>query len=412
MSRHTWTVYYKPDTGYFPVSTYEFGEWDADSSSFFNPGPVQSSGPFLSPLLLSTAGLSPAPPFEALLQAAESAYVSYPPTPISVRSVTPELRYPSPVHSVQSSPVSATRSTLIHEPSPRPASLPPTSSAQELFAATGGRFSASPINYETSARRLLEENPDDIDLQTALGYAPPRTNNSVLERPRVPSPALTVTNENVAPAPVFRPPPCLTYIGPHPHQFILVATQRGEELRVPDRFSHTVQNIIDGYELLRRPPVFPSVTPFRAITPHYILINPVNREEGLVIGNQTLYACSQAIIDLPSEDTPLGTIRYTFANGIKNAFEGLPVLARRAYEGTFVVLDIHDFLDGRVITTYGYLAFGDRLGEGDSVFVTDQSYHFKDGVREEPRLTAFTFYPRIPADPHSYTHTYYEDQPL
>ena len=392
------------------MSTYEFGEWDADSSSFYNQGPT--SGPFISPLLLSTVGLSPAPQFEALLQAAESAYVSYPPTPISERSITPELRYPSPVHSVRSSPISATRSTFLHEPSPRPASLPPTSSGQELFAATGGRFSASPIDYEAATRRLLEENPDDVDLQTALGYAPPRTNPSIPERPRVPSPALTVTNENVVPAPVFRPPPCLTYIGPHPHQFILVATQRGEELRVPDRFSHTVQNIIDGYELLRRPPVFPSVTPFRAITPHYILINPVNREEGLVIGNQTLYACSQAIIDLPSEDTPLGTIRYTFANGIRNAFAGLPVLARRAYEGTFVVLDIHDFLDGRVITTYGYLAFGDRLGEGDSVFVTDQSYHFKDGVREEPRLTAFTFYPRIPADPHSYLHTYYEDQPL
>ena len=397
------------------MSTYEFGEWDADSSSFYNPGPASSTGPlgsFLSPLLLSTVGLSPAPLPETSLQAAESAYISYPPTPISDRSVTPELCYPSPVPSVRSSPVSAIRSTILHIPSPRPASLPPTSSGQELFAATGGRFSASPIDYEAATRRLLEENPDDVDLQTALGYAPPRTNPSIPERPRVPSPALTVTNENVAPAPVFRPPPCLTYIGPHPHQFILVATQRGEELRVPDRFSHTVQNIIDGYELLRRPPVFPSVTPFRAITPHYILINPVNREEGLVIGNQTLYACSQAIIDLPSEDTPLGTIRYTFANGIRNAFAGLPVLARRAYEGTFVVLDIHDFLDGRVITTYGYLAFGDRLGEGDSVFVTDQSYHFKDGVREEPRLTAFTFYPRIPADPHSYLHTYYEDQPL
>ena len=396
------------------MSTYEFGEWDADSSSFYNPGPAPSTGPlgpFLSPILLSAIGSSPAPLPETSHQAAESAYVSYPPTPISDRSVIPELRYPSPVLSVRSS-ISAIRSTVLHEPSPRPASLPPTSLGQELFAATGGRFSASPIDYEASSRRILEENPDNVDLQTALGYAPPRTSIPVLERPRVPSPALTVTNENVAPAPVFRPPPCLTYIGPHPHQFILVATQRGEELRVPDRFSHTVQNIIDGYDLLQRPPVFPSVTPFRATTPHYILINPVNREEGLIIGNQTLYACSQAIIDLPSEDTPLGTIRYTFANGIRNAFLGLPVLARRAYEGTFVVLDIHDFLDGRVITTFGYLAFGDNRGEGDSVFVTDQSYHFKDGLREEPRLAAFTFYPRIPADPHSYLHTYYEDQPL
>ena len=110
------------------MSTYEFGEWDADSSSFYNPGPASSTGPlgsFLSPLLLSTVRLSPAPLPETSLQAAESAYISYPPTPISDRSVTPELRYPSPVPSVRSSPVSAIRSTILHEPSPRPASLPP-----------------------------------------------------------------------------------------------------------------------------------------------------------------------------------------------------------------------------------------------------------------------------------------------
>ena len=148
------------------------------------------------------------------------------------------------------------------------------------------------------------------------------------------------------------------------------------------------------------------------MTPHYILINPVNQEEGLIICNQTLYTCSQAIVDLPSPDTPLGSIRYTFANGIKNAFNRLPVLARRAYKGTFIILDIHNFLDGRVVTMYGYLAFGDREGEGNSVFVTDQNYHYKDGLREEPCLASYVFHPRIPADPHDYLHTYYEDQPI
>src|SRR6202020_3516077 len=112
------------------------------------------------------------------------------------RSVTPELRYPSPVLSVRSS-ISAIRSTVLHEPSPRPASLPPTSLGQELFSATGGRFSASPIDYEASSRRILEENPDDVDLQTALGYAPPQTSVSIPDRPRAPSPALTIVNENI-----------------------------------------------------------------------------------------------------------------------------------------------------------------------------------------------------------------------
>ena len=398
------------------MSTYEFGEWDADSSSFFNPGPVQSPRPFLSPLLLSTIGLSPAPLPEVSFQAAESAYISYPPSPISDehRSVTPELRYPSsvPSSSPQRTQISAVRSTVLHEPSPRPQSLPPTSRGQELFEATGGRFSASPIDYEASARRIVEENPDDVELQTVLGFPPPTTVEP--PRPREPSPVANVGDnvENIPPAPVIRLPPCAYYEGHHPHQFVLVATQRGVELRVPDLYSHTVQHFITGQELLQRPPIFPGVTPFRVPAPHYIVINPVNREEGLVIGNQSLYACSQAIVDLPSPDLPLGSIRYTFASGIRRAFDQIPLLARRAYEGTFVVLDIHDFLDGRVVTTYGYLAFGDRNGEGDSVFVTEQSYHFQDGLRENPQLSAYTFCPRIPADPHNYLHTYYDNLPL
>ena len=402
------------------MSTHEFGEWDADSNSFYNPGPTSLAGPlrsFHSPFLLSTDRSSPAPLPEVSFQAAESAYVSYPPTPISDehRSETPELRYPSPVPSPQQTQVSAIRSTVIHEPSPRPQSLPPTSRGQELFEATGGRFSASPIDYETSARRILEENPDDEELQNILGFPPPTTTAFVEPlRPRVPSPVASVdnNNENIPPAPVIRLPPCAYYEGHHPHQFILVATQRGVELRVPDLYSHTVQHFITGHELLQRPPIFPGVTPFRVAAPHYIIINPVNRQEGLIIGNQSLYACSQAIVDLPSPDLPLGSIRYTFANGIKSAFNQIPVLARRAYEGTFVVLDIHDFLDGRVVTTYGYLAFGDRNGEGNSVFITEQSYHFQDGLRENPQLSAYTFCPRIPADPHNHLHTYYDDLPL
>ena len=402
------------------MSTHEFGEWDADSNSFYNPGPTSLAGPlrsFHSPFLLSTDRSSPAPLPEVSFQAAESAYVSYPPTPISDehRSETPELRYPSPVPSPQQTQVSAIRSTVIHEPSPRPQSLPPTSRGQELFEATGGRFSASPIDYETSARRILEENPDDEELQNILGFPPPTTTAFVKPLcPRVPSPVASVdnNNENIPPAPVIRLPPCAYYEGHHPHQFILVATQRGVELRVPDLYSHTVQHFITGHELLQCPPIFPGVTPFRVAAPHYIIINPVNRQEGLIIGNQSLYACSQAIVDLPSLDLPLGSIWYTFANGIKSAFNQIPVLARRAYEGTFVVLDIHDFLDGRVVTTYGYLAFGDRNGEGNSVFITEQSYHFQDGLRENPQLSAYTFCPRIPADPHNHLHTYYDDLPL
>src|ERR1700735_4321164 len=87
-------------------------------------------------------------------------------------------------------------------------SLPLTSRGQELFAATGGRFSASPIDYEASARRIVEENPDDVELQTVLGFPPPTT-AIVKPPPRVPSPVADVVDniENIHPVPVICLPP-------------------------------------------------------------------------------------------------------------------------------------------------------------------------------------------------------------
>ena len=269
------------------MSTTEFGEWDAESSSFYNLGPASSSGPLRSftTTHLVSIGSSPAPLPEESFQAAESAYISYPPTPISDehRSVTPELRYPSPVPSpslsLQHTQVSAVRSTFIHEPSPRPQSLPPTSRGQELFAATGGRFSASPIDYEASARRIVEENPDDVELQTVLGFPPPTTTIVEPPRPRVPSPVADIVDniENIPPVPVIRLPPCAFYEGHHPHQFVLVATQRGVELRVPDLFSHTVSQtfLVIPFNISLQDTNSCNVPPFSLVSLHSASLPPI-----------------------------------------------------------------------------------------------------------------------------------------
>ena len=111
-----------------------------------------------------------------------------------------------------------------------------------------------------------------------------------------------------------------------------------------------------------------------------------------------MYACSQAIRDQSGPDLPLGSIKYNFRRGIGAAFSNLPGLVRATYEGVVVIVEIHDFLDGRVVTTYGYLHFNRRFGV-DQTFIVNQGYHFEDAVRTSPHLYSYCFTPRIPADP-------------
>ena len=129
------------------------------------------------------------------------------------------------------------------------------------------------------------------------------------------------------------------------------------------------------------------------------------------LGLQPLIACAKAILELPSIDLPLGTIRYNFREGIRRAFAPHANHIRQGYEGALVVVEIHDFLDGRLVTTYGYLHFVHRFGE-DQVFVTQQTYNFEDIVRSKPRLLNYCLAPRIPADPFDFVSTYHNDLPL
>ena len=191
----------------------------------------------------------------------------------------------------------------------------------------------SPIDYERAALRVefYEANP------------------------LVPDP----DQENVPLAPIIRPPSCLRDTTVHPHQHLTIWTPRGEEI-IPIGETHQFSiNILRPIgDLNRRPPRFPGVTPFRIPSPHCIAIYPSNYTPALAVGVQPLYACSKAILDLPSEDIPLGSIRYCFREGIWNAFAPLNRLILEAYNLTLVTLEVHDFLDGRVVTKYGYLTFG------------------------------------------------------
>ena len=80
---------------------------------------------------------------------------------------------------------------------------------------------------------------------------------------------------------------------------------------------------------------------------------------------------------------------------------------REAYLGALVVLEVHDFLDGRVVTTYGYLTFAE-----ENIFIINQAYYFEDAIRTSPHLLAYCFTPRIPADPFDFISTYSDNQPV
>ena len=410
------------------MSSYDFGSWDPDSSSFFEPYPAHILSPDRSPFgpnlvqerpfiwSLSPSGLSVAPLPDVTFQEAPSAHISYPPSPVQDSPIpvspapsSPVLRYPSPAPSpVQSFPTSEERST-IHAPTPRAQSLPP--SLQETFDATGGSFDSPIIDYKASARRILSENLEDIDLQIHFGYPPPRSDVPIREETPEEVGLQDNNDENTPPAPIYRPPSCINLPDLHPHQYHVVQTERGVEWRVPTTFSQSIQAIPSSTQLTLHPPVFPGVTPFRSTPPHFISLYPLNAHQALVLGIPPLHVCSQAIIHPPAEDTPLGYIQYTFRIGIKRAFDQIPILGQRAYEETLVVLEVLDFLDGHVITQSGYLSFGDRERE-DTIYIIGGGYQFEDGLRAHPTLSAYTFFPHIPADPFDFISVHRDEVPL
>jgi hypothetical protein len=68
---------------------------------------------------------------------------------------------------------------------------------------------------------------------------------------------------------------------------------------------------------------------------------------------------------------------------------------KAAFIGTLVIFESLDFLDGRLLTHYGYLNFGTR----GSVYLQDQGFHCEDNIRVYPHLLNYCLTPRLPVDP-------------
>jgi hypothetical protein len=131
-----------------------------------------------------------------------------------------------------------------------------------------------------------------------------------------------------------------------------------------------------------------------------LYIRPVVRQLVEAFNIPLVDVCATAVRYAPSHEIPLGFIKYTFEGSITALFRRHSQLIRAAFSGALTILDVTDFLDGRTITTYGYLAFGT-----DEVYLENRGCHCEDLLRHVPQLFAYTTFPHIPADPFLLTFT-------
>ena len=159
--------------------------------------------------------------------------------------------------------------------------------------------------------------------------------------------------------------------------------------------------------LFEHPPLFPSVTPFRGELSRFLNIQPVNTFLAHQLHISHITACIKAVRYPSSGDLPLGCIKYSFANGIKEVFAPHSNQVKDAFAGALILLETLDFLDGRRVTTYRFLEFDENF-----VYVRSQGYHCEDAIQSFPTLFAYCFTPRIPVDPFVHVSVQPETIPL
>jgi hypothetical protein len=207
----------------------------------------------------------------------------------------------------------------------------------------------------------------------------------------------------------YAPPPCARIAQAfHPHQFFII---RFEDFDVWRPVSESQLDSLLEYpthaDILSSPPAFPSVFPFKAPSHHLGLVAPTDAFQARLFDVPALTVCANAGHSAPTLDAPLGYIHYTYRASLRDTFLRHPAYVRLCFSGALVVSELHDFLDGRRIYTYGRLRF-----DNTSVYITDQAYHFEDTVRTYPQLLRFTLTPRIPADPLALVRVFRNEDPL
>jgi hypothetical protein len=250
----------------------EFGLYNIDSGSYHSSYEHPYSHPVFPELQLAcwSQPLPPLSPIEPqtptptpltiladIAQVAECEVIPEdPPTIVTyIRSPTPDLHYPSPAP-LPVPPLAPPVSPPVRPAAPIPC---PASAVGFLRISTPDlrplvpphAITDSPIDYKAAALQVEEREPTPV----------------------IPKPV--EDQENCPPAPVICPPPCIGVAGPHPHQYFVVATPRGEEHHPLDNSGPTyINNIPFTENLCTHPPHFTGVIPFQTTLPHYQTIFP------------------------------------------------------------------------------------------------------------------------------------------
>jgi hypothetical protein len=357
-----------------------------------------------------------------------------------VHFTSPELTYPNspvqrfPVSDVRSEVAASIFQSPILAPTARSASVPTVPLSPVSHPPSPHRLPHapptpidSPINWDNlspTAQSIANE-WEGINLRQQPGYVAPAPPSHVSSPDPITPPGeraeeaaldlaqeLAEDRENRPPAPIFRQPDCMfCHIDVHPHQYLKFFTNHGDEWRACEEFNAPdISALILATVLAANPPQFPGVTLFRFKNPHFFTLFPVSHYCAVEISVPPLYVCSKAIHIQPSPLVPLGSIKYNFKDGISGAFTHIPCLARNIYHGKLVILEVHDFLDGQVISTYRHLSFREHLGR-ELIFIVDQFYHFEDTAKIHPILLSYTLSPCLPADPLAFISTYHDTEP-
>ncbi|KAH9169724.1 hypothetical protein EDB89DRAFT_1908372 [Lactarius sanguifluus] len=312
----------------------QFGHWDGDSASYYEeydhytpPGPSrQSSQPCRLPSPL-TPLTSPSAFVQEFVQG----------------SSTTGTQYEYTLTDIHGEPPSGLPSPISRPTTPRP---------------------ATPLEYEGEAFPPLF----DIRTQVAVRSVPLREPTPELVYPDPPSEPTPSLRPISAPPHIPSPPPrdqSRASTPPRvptpdsPINYERVAEQSPVDSTATDLPSEW-ENILPA-SFSQPPscafPMFPSVTPFHIPPPHLYTIFPRLIDPADATNFPPLYICSKAILDLPSANLPLGSVRYDFREGIQQAFSPLSNILRVGYIDSLVTLEVQDFLDGCVVTTYGHLHF-------------------------------------------------------
>jgi hypothetical protein len=184
----------------------------------------------------------------------------------------------------------------------------------------------------------------------------------------VPSPSPPSDQENICPpldelaaAPLdpYLPPECIQNPSPvHPHQFFIVELDGQQVWRpVSEGQVTSFLNLPSHDALLDHPTIFPTVTPFKGYSPHVALASPTDHWQAAIFDIPALHFCSRAGYAPPAIESPLGYLVYTFRPSIRETFLKHSQLVRNVFEGSLVISDVYDFLDGRRVYIYGKLRF-------------------------------------------------------